>query len=101
MDLSPLRISRISANGLTLFLNKPIYLKPSFFDQSFILEYEPFNIIADGITREEAINNFEKDFVWLWKEYAQTEDELLTLDAATLKRELLALVKEVHNAEET
>lgn len=101
LDLSPLRISRISAGGLALFLTKPLYLEPSFFDQSVVLEYEPFNIIADGITREEAINNFEKDFVWLWKEYVQTEDELLTLDAAKLKRELLALVKEVHNAEET
>ena len=97
LDLSPIKFSRIGDANRTLILNKVIYLEPQFneIDQEVIIELSDYKIISEGSSREQAFKNFEEDFLWLWQEYALTDDKVLSPDAINLKRNLLALVKEV------
>ncbi|NMB40669.1 MAG: hypothetical protein GX996_01870 [Firmicutes bacterium] len=96
LNLSTVKLSKISSSGVTLELAQPFIIEPYFDEkeQEVILEYPEFHIIATGLTREDAIYTFEEDFVWLWKEYAMADDSELSLDAVQLKNTLLALVKE-------
>ncbi|MDD4403138.1 MAG: hypothetical protein PHI24_15150 [Desulfitobacteriaceae bacterium] len=94
LDLSTVKLSKISAFDMTLELYQPLIMEPLYTGQEIILEWPAFHIIASGATREEAIYTFEEDFVWLWKEYALVNDNELSPDALQLKNELLSLVKE-------
>jgi hypothetical protein len=94
LDLSTVKLSKISASDVTLELRQPFIIEPRFSEQEVILEWPAFHIIASGVTREDAIYTFEEDFVWLWKEYGMANDNELTPDALQLKKDLLALIKE-------
>lgn len=94
LDLTAVKLSRISAFDVTLELSQPLIIKPSFEDQEVILEFPDFHIIASGVTREQTIRTFEEDFIWLWKEYALVNDDELTSDAIQLKNNLLSMIKE-------
>lgn len=91
LNLSTVILSKICASGITLELRQPLVIEPQLLEQEFILKWPAFNIIASGATREEAINTFEEDFVWLWKEYGKYDDNKLSPDALQLKKDLLAL----------
>lgn len=94
LDLRTVRLSKLSAGNTVLKLAQPLIIEPQYEEQEVILEYPAFHIIASGASREEAIAVLEKDFIWLWKEYAMDDDSELSLDAQQLKQELLSLVKE-------
>lgn len=102
LDLNPIKLSRFEDSNLTLILNKSIYIEPQFneSEQEVIIELPQFNIIADGATREQAIKSFEADFIWLWKEYALADDNILSSDAIELKCAVLNMVKEVSDGSE-
>ena len=53
------------------------------------------NIIASGISREEAVNEFENDFIWLWKEYVLTEMDALSSDARKMVEKLRTMAEQV------
>lgn len=102
LDLSPVRLSRIATEAGTIELNKAIVIEPVFEDQEVVLYYDDLNIIATGEDREEAIRDFEDDFVWLWREYVLVEDHILSEDAKNLKRYLQQLVRRANiESEET
>ena len=92
LDLSPVRLSRIAAEAGTIEFNDAIVIEPVFENGEIVLYYGDLNIIAAGEDREEAIRDFEDDFVWLWREYVMVDDEILSEDAINLKRYLQELV---------
>lgn len=94
LNLATVKLCNISALNMTLDLTQPLIIEPRFAEQEFVLEYPNFHIIATGFTREDAINTFEEDFVWLWKEYGIADDNELSPDARQLKKALAMLVKE-------
>lgn len=59
----------------------------------FLATFDMLGISAIGSTQEEAMEAFSEEFIVLWKEIAEENDEKLTPDAITLKRKLLSLVK--------
>lgn len=95
LDLNPVKLSSAKSEDITLQFIKPFNLQPVFNDQTVVLEVPEFNIIAEGVTREEAIRNLEEDFIWLWREYVNVSDELLTGDARDLKQILIGMAMEV------
>lgn len=95
LDLSPVKISRIISENLVLELKKPLVIEPVFEDQEVVLYFDDLNILAAGQDRDDAIKDFEDDFVWLWREYAMAEDQMLSDGALTLKKSLLHMVGRV------
>lgn len=95
LDLSPVKFSRIIGEELILELTKPLIIEPVFEDLEVVLDYKDLNIIAAGQDRDDAIKDFEDDFVWLWREYATADDQSLSDDALTLKNSLLQMVGRV------
>ncbi|NLG32530.1 MAG: hypothetical protein GX550_03325 [Syntrophomonadaceae bacterium] len=93
LDLSPVRLSRIATEAGSIELKKAIVIQPVFENQEIVLNYEDLNIIAVGEDREQAIRDFEDDFVWLWREYVLVEDHILSEDAKHLKKNLQELVR--------
>lgn len=95
LDLSPVKFSRINGDEFILELAKPLIVEPVFEDQEVVLNYDELNIIAAGQDRDEAIKDFEDDFIWLWREYAKADDQSLSHDALALKNSLLQMVGRV------
>ncbi len=95
LDLSPVKFSRIASESLVLELKEPLIVEPQFDDPEVILPYDDLNIIAAGLDRDDAIQDFEDDFIWLWREYAKADDQSLSNDALTLKNSLLQMVGRV------
>lgn len=96
LDLSPARFTKISTDKVVLSLKEPIEITPCFEDQAVVFEYPKLNIIASGATRDEAVTELQSDIYWLWREYAEEDDDNLTNDAILLKKYLKDLVAEVH-----
>ena len=63
-------------------------------DDVFIIEYEPLSIIAYGETEGAAKDMFQDYFAWLWGQYAEADDSVLTADAVALKRRLWRIVED-------
>ena len=95
LDLRPVKFSRIASERLVLELKKPIIVEPQFEDPEVILNYDDLNIIAAGQDRDDAIKDFEDDFIWLWHEYAMASDHTLSNDALSLKNSLRQMVGRV------
>ncbi|MEN3004725.1 hypothetical protein [Dehalobacterium formicoaceticum] len=84
----------IKGSGLKLILSKRIELKTIFDNGEYVLENPELNIFLSAATLEEIKEEFESDFIFLWKEYAESDDKDMTLDAIDLKHLLTSLVKE-------
>ncbi len=100
LDISPVKLSTIRGEKISIELNKPLVIEPVFENQEVVLYYDDFNIIAAGQNRDEAVQEFEQDFLWLWQEYVLADDELLSADAITMKLALQDMVGRVlHESE--
>lgn len=97
LDLTPVKLSAIRGAEITIELKKPFVIEAVFENQEVVLYYDDFNIIAAGQNRDEAILEFEQDFIWLWQEYALADDEILSADAITMKRAIQDRVGRVLN----
>ncbi len=95
LDLSPVKFSRMIGQDLILELTNPLLIEPVFEDMEVILNFDALNIIAAGLDRDDAIKDFEDDFIWLWREYAMADNQSLSNDALTLKNSLLQMVGRV------
>lgn len=95
LDLSPIRLSMIDIDDCKLILKEPLVLEPIFDGQSLVFEFPEFNVISEGLTRNDAIKSFESDLVWLWKEYALADDIHLSGDAIEVKNKLINMIKQV------
>lgn len=95
IDLSPLRLKIIQSQDITLNLKEYLELKPIFDNKEVVFDMPNLNIIASASTRDEAIMELQSDMVWLWKEYAEEDDNTLSEDAIELKRRLIDMVSEI------
>jgi hypothetical protein len=95
LDLRPYRTTEIQLLNRKFELSHEIACDVRKEDSLIIIEYEPLNIRAYNFSREETIKDFAEEFALIWDAYAKEKDNNLTSDAITLKKYLLALVKEV------
>ncbi|MCD5407025.1 MAG: hypothetical protein LRZ99_04975 [Desulfotomaculum sp.] len=104
-----LKLTKIKGSNITLILNNSLEVEPYFDEQSqeVVFEIPEYNIIAVGVTREEAIQELQNDLVWLWEEYVETQEKNFSKDAKDLRNSLKRLIKgveyncEKHNREKT
>lgn len=94
LDLTPARLLVISTPELTLQATRPVDVRPYFEDQQVVIEMPEFGIIAEGATREEAIETLQEDIVWLWLEYVNAPEERLSGDARRLRCSLQEMFRE-------
>lgn len=95
LDLRPFVLKRCETDDLVLRLKKPLVVKPAFDGEFIVMEIPELNIIAVGDTREEAIEELQKDLAWLWMEYIHESDDIeLSEDAIELKHRLKTLMEE-------
>lgn len=94
-DLRPFRPQTLRWKDQEFILSHEIACSVTKEDHLVVLEYEPLGMRAYAATRDLAIKDFNEEFAFLWQQYAQEGEAGLSGDAARLKRELLALVKEI------
>lgn len=90
-----LKFNTISQGDITLVLNAPLEVKPSFEDGEYSLSIPELNIYISAPTLGDAGDELQSDIIWLWREYVDVQDEEITLDAQQLREKLQNLVKEV------
>lgn len=93
-DLRPYRTAEISWQGRNLKLRREIACSITKEEHFIVITYEPLNIRAYAVSRDEAIKDFNEEFILLWDEYAETDDRNLSSDAILLKKLLRDLVQE-------
>lgn len=89
------RPNKISYSNRTFHLRHPIACVIQKENDLYVTQDDMFNIIAYGISREDAIQSYSSEFSLLWDFIAQDFDSNLTHDAQLLKIKLLDIVKEV------
>jgi hypothetical protein len=94
-DLRPFRTEQISWQERSLKLKHEIACSVAKEDHFIVITYEPLNIRAYAVSRDEAIKDFNEEFILLWDEYAEADDRQLSADALLLKKALKDLVAEV------
>lgn len=83
----------ISYNGISLRLKHPIAVAiEEKAEGVFVATHDQLNIHAFGYSREEAMEAFAQEFIVLWREIAEENDDMLTHDAQFLKNTLRDLV---------
>ena len=91
---------KIAWEGYSFQLNREISLQLSFSEGWWEGICEELNIFVSSADPEDCIRDFQEEFYMLWEEYANEDDENLTVDARELKYKILELVKGVEFAGE-
>lgn len=95
IQLVPLYWSNLIYDNRRFHLNQPIQIYPVFHEGVWVHEYEPLRISAFGHLRHESLQAFKMEFAACWDQLAKEEDDNLTEDAQDLKKQLLAIVRNV------
>lgn len=85
IEVRPIMMRRVIADNRRYNLRSPISVQVEFRRGLWIHEFEPLGILAYATTRQESLNDFRRDFAFLWKELAQADDSELTSDAIEVK----------------
>jgi len=94
-DVRPYRTEEIVWRGRVFLLKRQLACEARKEYGFWVLESKMPTIRAYAKTREEAIQEFGREFAMLWDEYAQVQDSGLTDDALALKRQMNRIVREV------
>lgn len=97
VDLSPIEVAFIEADGLKLRFKQPTSLRPELDDseQLFVLRDTGLGLDFFAYTRGEIVADIQSEIVFLWKEYALADDAVLSDEALSLKRNILTRLEEV------
>jgi hypothetical protein len=87
-------IKRIFSDHEDLPLKEPITVTIDYNDNHWIMEYEDLGILATSQDYNECLNEFHKEFFFLWKEYALATDSELTPGAQNLKKRIKNVIEE-------
>lgn len=79
----------------TFELYEPLSAKLDIEDSLWTLESHDLGILVFEDTIEDVLRSFYEEFSFLWDEYAQENDEMLTSDAQVLKNKLIKIVEKV------
>jgi len=88
-------LSSIAFDGRVLRFRNPIEIIYERRDSCHTFEFVPLNMLAYGITKDEALCAFQSEFFLLWDEIACEEDDRLTESALKLKLLLKEIIQEV------
>lgn len=94
--ISPIKewdFNKIAQGEYIFEFREPITAKVNFIDEMVVLENDNFNILIIADHWEEALEQFEESFVFLWEKIALESDENLTEGAINLKNILNDLVE--------
>ena len=97
VDLQSLELHEIDDGEVRIVFKAPLVMQPELDEDAreISIACPELNIIASGISREEAVNEFENDFIWLWKEYVLTEMDALSSDARKMVEKLRTMAEQV------
>jgi len=97
IDLSPIDFNDIDYRKKKLHFKNSFFLTPTLdnSEQLYTINYPEFGLELFAYTRQEITNDVKSEIVYLWEEYAKTEDDTLTEDAKILKKKLLGAIEEV------
>lgn len=95
VDLTPVVLSELHVEGITLALTEELTISVGFDreSQEFTLEHPELNIIVGAENREELVAEYCSDFFWLWREYGQGDPLMMSADGQRLRDVMRALVK--------
>lgn len=96
IDVSPLEVSVIHADGHVLILHEELSV-PVAFDQEnqeFTLDYMDLGIVLGTENREDLLYEFCADFYWVWQEYGSDDVPEMSKNAEKLRSKIRDLVKE-------
>ncbi|WDN88007.1 hypothetical protein BuS5_00975 [Desulfosarcina sp. BuS5] len=96
IDVSPLEVSEIHADGHVLMLHEELSV-PVVFDpesQEFTLDYQDVGIVLGAENREDLLAEFCADFYWVWQEYGKDVEGKMSKSAEKLRSKIRDLVKE-------
>ena len=96
VDLSPIELEEVQADGLNLRFKSPNTLVPELDDsqQLFVLKESRIGLEIFAYTRSEIIADVQSEIAFLWREYALADDAELSQEALSMKRGLLDLLEE-------
>lgn len=100
-DTRPYRINSFIIDNQEYILKHEIACAVRKEEDYILIEYEPLDIEAYGLTREEAIEAFNEELAMIWSEYGLENNVNLTQDAIILKEKINDLVKGVQIIEFT
>ena len=86
-------LQRLFRADREIVLREPLTIFVDFVEGMWTMENEDLGIIASGDTYEDCLAEFQDEFFFIWKEYAQEDDERLSKDAKSLKTKLSAIVQ--------
>ncbi len=95
LKIEPIRnipIQHIVTEDSEIHLREPIDVGVSYEEDMWHLEYEPLSIYAAGDSFNDAIDNFNSDFVFLYKRYALGNPDKFGKTAKKLRKLLLEYV---------
>lgn len=91
-DAKSVFLRQIQGRDRVFVLKEPLPVSASYEDGFFFIETERFNILGYGPTYEQAVQDFQRYFEFLWREYVEADDQELTAGARRLRDFLLGLV---------
>jgi len=96
IDVSPIEMSEIHAEGNLLILKEEFTITVDFDQESqeFVMEYPALGIVLGAETREDLLAEFCTDFNWIWQEYGKGDVSLMSEGAVKLREIMRAMVKE-------
>lgn len=97
VDLSPVELAEIEADGTRLLLDPPLLITPHLDpdeEQHFVASIDELGLTLGGRTRDALFEDLAEQLSFVWREYALAAEDELTEDAQELRRKLLARVRE-------
>jgi hypothetical protein len=89
VSMEPLRLTRFEHAGVRYNLRRPIPVAVEYADGLWVYHHEALNLWGYGERREDALRDLHENFAYLWKEFAEEDDEILDEKAKALKRALI------------
>ncbi|MCI0638017.1 MAG: hypothetical protein L0Y72_15305 [Gemmataceae bacterium] len=89
VSTDPIRLSRFEHGGVRYNLRKPLVVNIEYTDGLWVYHNESFNLWGYGDRREDALADLHGNFAYVWKEFAEENDDVLDSKAKAIKGLLL------------
>ena len=98
VSMEPLRLTKFEFESTRFELNEPIFLTIERSEDLWVYSNDDLNLWGIGERRENALNDLNENFFYIWKEFAEEDDKLLDQRAKSIKDKLIRLVKPSRSA---
>lgn len=95
MEPGWLTLNKITWDNRTFELSESLSAKLDIEDGLWTLANDDLGILVFEDTTEAVFRSFQEEFAFLWDEYAQEDEDMLTSDALELKNKMIKMVEKV------